>query len=45
MEDAESGVLMSEEELILSLSDEDAEYAVVLSPDLFWAWIDRRKVV
>ena len=36
---------MSEEELILSLSDEDAEYAVALSPKLFREWLDRRKGV
>ena len=41
----EGDVLMSEEELILSLSDEDAEYAAALSPGLFREWIDRRKDV
>jgi len=35
--------MLSEEDLILGLSDEDAEYVVVLEPKLQAEWIDQRK--
>lgn len=31
------------EQLLMSLDDDEAEYVLHLSPELFWQWYERKK--